>query len=462
VVRNVATGRASGRQWLEDESTYRNDESLTAGWSNVNPPPTAQQVLDYLRGDSSHDENHVDVAAVPSAFRARSHVLGDIVYSAAVPVGSTWDASAAAPVRPYDDAGNPGYRKFAETKKARTPMVYVGANDGMLHAFVDSAGNVAGPNDGKEAWAYIPKALFEASAPNDSNHPRTSERDLAALTYRSDILPTFKHRFYVNATPRVWDIDFANTNTSIPSADNSGTTWRTILVGGIGAGGRSVYALDVTDPIAPPPPFLSRDTEATAASKVLWEFTDKDHPLDLGYVFDAPTLVKTYRYGWVVLVASGYNNPSGKGILYVLNPTNGAILKRLSPDEPADLDPLSERPDPATATNPRGLSTIRAYTASRKNPYVLQAYGGDLSGNVWRFDLSDPDESKWRVALIAKLTVGGVAQPITTGVRVEIDQTNNVDRYLFVGTGKLLDQADVSGWHPDTGRSGAREALFSC
>ena len=421
--------------------------SLTAGWSSVTPPPTDQQVLDYLRGDPSHDEDHVDVAAVPSAFRARSHVLGDIVYSAAVPVGSPWDARASAPVRPLDDAGNPGYRRFAEEKKLRTPMVYVAANDGMLHAFVDSAGNIAGPNDGKEAWAYIPKAVFEGSDPNDSDHPRGSpsspfEFDLAALTYRSDLLPTFKHRFYVNATPRVWDIDFANTNTRIPP-DESGARWRTILVGGLGAGGRTVYALDVTDPIAPPPPFSSSDTEATAARKVLWEFTDKDHPGDLGYVFDAPTLVKTFRYGWVVLVASGYNNSSGKGILYVLDPKNGAILKRLSPDDPADLDPLSARPDPATATNPRGLSTIRAFTTSRKNPYVLQAYGGDLSGNVWRFDLSDPDESKWKVALIAKLAVGGVAQPITTGVRVEIDQNNNVDRYLFVGTGKLLDQADV-------------------
>ncbi len=73
---------------------------------------------------------------------------------------------------------------------------------------------------------------------------------------------------------------------------------------------------------------------------------------------------------------------------------------------------------------------------------MLQAYGGDLKGNVWRFDLSDPDESKWKVALIAKLTDrAATPQPITTGVRVEIDQNNNVDRYLFVGTGKLLDQA---------------------
>ena len=115
----------------------------------------------------------------------------------------------------------------------------------------------------------------------------------------------------------------------------------------------------------------------------------------------------------------------------MLNPTDGTILKKLSTDVGTDSDPS-------------GLSTIRAFTPSRKDPYVLQAYGGDLKGNVWRFDLSDPDESKWKVELIAKLTdKAGKAQPITTGVRIEIDQNNNVDRYLFVGTGKLLDQSDL-------------------
>jgi type IV pilus assembly protein PilY1 len=161
---------------------------------------------------------------------------------------------------------------------------------------------------------------------------------------------------------------------------------------------------------------------------VLWEFTENN----LGYVYDAPTLVKTRRYGWVVLVASGYNNPGGKGFLYVLNPKNGAVLKKLGTGVGSDAAPS-------------GLSTIRAFVASRKDPYVLQAYGGDLQGNVWRFDLSSSDDSQWKVELIAKLTdPNGKAQAITTGVRIEIDQNNSVDRYLFVGTGKLLDQPDLS------------------
>jgi type IV pilus assembly protein PilY1 len=283
-----------------------------------------------------------------------------------------------------------------------------------------------------ETWAYIPKALFSGGDPNDTAHTPAPRFQLAALTYRRGGIPLYSHKFYVNATPRVWDVDFKHTNTSKPPS--SGNDWRTVLVGGLGAGGRAIYALDVTDPVGLPPPATSSDTESTVTSKVLWEFTENN----LGYVYDSPTLVKTYAYGWVVLVASGYNNPGGKGFLYVLNPaatsTSGQLLQKIA--LPGDT---------GTDASPTGLSTIRAFTASRQNPYVLQAYGGDLKGNVWRFDLSNANPSKWKVEKIATLKdASGKLQPITTGVRVEIDQNNNVDRYLFVGTGKLLDQSDLA------------------
>jgi len=382
--------------------------SLNAGWSVVTPTPSAQSVLDFLRGDKSNE------GVGTTNFRTRAHALGDIVYSGAVPVG--------APSQPYDDAGNPGYPAFAATGKARTPMVYVGANDGMLHAFIDSTT----PDAGKEAWAYVPKALFSASNPNDPSRTPSAAYQLGALSYHRNSSPLFSPKFYVNATPRIWDIDFANTNTSTPPI--TGNDWHSILVGGLGAGGRAVYALDVTTPVT----LADKEADIVSSKRVLWEFTDDN----LGYVYDAPTLVKTRRYGWVVLVASGYNNPGGKGILYVLNPTDGRVLRKLTTD-------VGDNSDPS------GLSTIRAYTPSRKDPYVLQAYGGDLKGNVWRFDLSDPDETKWKVELIAKLTdPRGRAQPITTGIRIEIDQNNNVDRYLFVGTGMLLSDDDLSGTNP--------------
>jgi type IV pilus assembly protein PilY1 len=383
-------------------------DSLSDAWSGVASPPTAQQVLDYLRGDRSNEGSGT------TNFRIRSHILGDIVYSGAVPVG--------APGQPYDNVGNPGYPAFAVAKQSRTPMVYVGGNDGMVRAIDDS--NTT--NAGTETWAFVPKALFFGGDPNDTNLTPSREWQLGALSYRRGGIPLFDHKFYVNATPRVWDIDFAYTNTKIPP--KTGNDWRTILVGGLGAGGRSIYALDVTTPVLP----AESEVAIVSSGRVLWEFTDDN----LGYVFDPPTLVKTQRYGWVVLATSGYNNKDGDGKLFVINPTDGKLLTTLSTGVGNDGDPS-------------GLSTIRAYTPSRKDPYVLQAYGGDLKGNVWRFDLSDPDETNWKVELIAKLAdASGKAQPITTGVRIEIDQNNNVDRYLFVGTGMLLSEDDLTNKNP--------------
>ena len=403
---NNVTGAAVAFRFANLSGAQRS--SLNAGYTQA-PIPTGGAVLDYLRGDKSNE------GTGSGRFRVRTHILGDIVGSGAVPVG--------APGLPYDDAGNPGYVDFARTNRSRTPTVYVGSNDGMLHALNDSATVDAG----KETWAYVPKALFTAGDPNDMNILNSPQFQIGALSFRRGGIPNFEHEFYVNATPRVWDIDFANTNPANATPyvpPTTGNDWRTLLVGGLGAGARSVYALDVTTPVA------LTDTEVAVASsnRVLWEFTDAN----LGYVFDAPTLVKTRRYGWVVLVASGYNNPGGKGFLYVLNPTSGAILKKMTTGIGSD-------------TEPSGLSTIRAFTASRKDPYVLQAYGGDLKGNVWRFDLSDPDSGNWRVELIAHLKDGGGKdQPITTGVRIEIDQISNVDRLLFVGTGKLLNRDDLA------------------
>src|SRR5262249_13545144 len=116
--------------------------SLTAGWAAVTPAPTAQQVLDFLRGDKSND------GVATNNLRARAPATGDIVYSGAVPIG--------APSLPYGDT-QPGYTDFATNNASRTPMVYVGGNDGMLHAFNDSS---VIADAGKEAWAYVPKALF--------------------------------------------------------------------------------------------------------------------------------------------------------------------------------------------------------------------------------------------------------------------------------------------------------------
>jgi type IV pilus assembly protein PilY1 len=399
--------------------------SLIKGWTDagITPAPTQQQVLDFLRGDPSNEGLGNPKLRERVDQQGNHHVLGDFVLSAPVPVGP--------PSLPYDDAGNPGYTAFKTSKASRTPMVYVGGNDGMLHALLDSEDNTD-PNRGKETWAYVPQVLFSGGDPNDTGHGLTAKFSLGALAFRSGGIPRFAHKSYVNWTPRIWDVDLKNTSGSAATDPD----WRTLLVGGLGAGGRAVYALDVTVPVA----LTDSEDDIVNAKKVLWEFNNtntspKGDP-NLGYVFDAPTLVKAGSYGWVALVASGYNNADGHGYLFVLNPRTGELLKKLSLPS-----------DGGTALKPVGLGQIRAFVKSRKNPIVLQVYGGDLQGRVWRFDLSNANPALWPTTAVLFATLKDAtakAQPVTTGIRIEIDQSNNTDRYLFIGTGKMLDQPDLA------------------
>ena len=282
-------------------------------------------MLEYLRGSASNE------GTATLNFRTRISPLGDIVDASPKYVGI--------PNLPYQDFADPGYSAFKTAQATRSAMVYVAANDGMLHAFADS--------NGTEKFAYIPRVLF-----------RTSENaGLAALTLKEGALPPFVHHFYVDSTPKVVDVDFGSQN------------WHTILVGGLGKGGNAYYALDVTSPD-------SVLTEANAASDVLWEFTDSD----LGYTYGAPIITKTAGFGgkWVVIVPSGYNNPSGVGKIWVLDAKTGAVLTTLSTGF-------------GSSTSPSGLAQIAGFTQDYHNYMTDEVYGGDQYGNVWRFDLRDPD-----------------------------------------------------------------------
>jgi type IV pilus assembly protein PilY1 len=358
--------------------------SLGATQASTLGPDAAYQdsVVEYLRGrrDNEGDDD--------GQFRVRPSPLGDIVNSQPVLVGPPdWE---------YVDATDPGYSAFKLAKAGRPTRLYVGANDGMLHAFDDATGN--------EAWAFVPPDLYRKAPPagNDKN-------GLLGLTYQPGGLPLYSHRFYVDATPRVVDVDFGGSN------------WRTLLVAGLGKGGRSYYAVDATDPGAV-------TDEASAASKVLWRFTDAD----MGYTFGRPTIAKTRAHGWVVVVSAGYNNPSGEGKLYFLRASDGALLKTMSTGT-------------GSAANPSGLTHFTGYTQDYRNQVLEQIYAGDLFGNVWRFNVADANDANWVVEKFATLTdAGGVPQPITTPPRVDIDIANGIDRWVFVGTGRLLHEDDLS------------------
>ncbi len=265
----------------------------------------------------------------------------------------------------------------------------------MLHAFDDATGN--------EAWAYVPSDLY-----------RPDQTGLGALSYQDGALPPFQHHFYVDATPRISDANFGG-----GAAD-----WHTMLVGGLGKGGKSYYALDISQP-------NDITSEIEAAKRVLWQFTDAD----MGYTYGRAIIAKTHAFSnqWLVIVPSGYNNASGVGKVFFLRASDGKLLKTLSTGA-------------GTPTDPSGLAHIAAYEKDFRNQFAEQIYGGDLQGNFWRFDVSDPDDTNWGAAeKIANLTdPAGKPQPVTTPPQIEIDISNGIDRWVFVGTGRLLDDLDLT------------------
>ncbi|OYT87122.1 MAG: pilus assembly protein [Burkholderiales bacterium PBB6] len=355
---------------------------------------TAANYLSYLRGNRSMEQKN------GGAYRNRNFRLGDIVGSKANPV--------AAPQFPYYDATNPGYSAFKTSYKNRTTVVYAGANDGMLHAF-DGTVSGSSTTKGKELFAYIPSFTYGESSTSSDRYFGTY--GLAALGN-----PGFSHHYYVNATPLAFDIDLGKTSgTSLAEG-----TWRTVLIGGLGKGGRGYYAIDVTDP-------TSWTSETAVAGKVMWEFTDSR----MGYSYGEPHVVKTAKYGWVVLLASGYNNSDGKAYLFIVNPRTGALLEAVATTA-------------GTTSAPLNMGNIRAYIPDLTDYTADAVYGADLAGNVWRFDLTATSGSYPAPVKLATLTnPSDNALSVTTKPLIGVDPTTQ-KRYVMVGTGRLLADSDIS------------------
>lgn len=348
--------------------------------------------LNYLRGDRTNEQG----ATPPGAYRTRTQLLGDIVGSRARPVGP--------PSQPLSDATNPGYSSFRTARNGRPTMVYVAANDGMMHAF---NGSLTGTDAGREVFAYVPSAVF--SGPNG-----TPGVDGLASLGRSPL----NHRFLVNATPNVYDIDLGRTWNG--TGVGTSTNWRSVLIGGLGKGGRTYYALDVTDP-------ASITNEATAASKVLWEFTAPQ----MGYTFGDPIVVKTRKYGWTVILPSGYNTPNGQGYLFFVNPSNGVLLETVATNV-------------GTVANDAGLAHANAYVVDFTDGYADAIYAGDLLGNLWRFNVTAASGTYPAPQLLATLshpTEG--AQPVTSRPMIEVHPRTK-QRTVLVGTGRLLADTDIA------------------
>ncbi|WP_161603769.1 pilus assembly protein [Noviherbaspirillum massiliense] len=319
-----------------------------------------EALVNFFRGDRSNEGSY---------FRQRTHVLGDIVSSEARYVQ--------APMFNYIDAG---YSAFKTAKAARSGTVYVGANDGMLHAF-DAA-------TGKELWAYVPSMVLP------------DLYKLADKNYAS------KHQFLVDASPETGDIC-----PNAPASTCTGSQWKTILVGGLNRGGKGYYALDITNPASP---------------TLLWEFTNAN----LGYSYGNPKITKLKDGTWVVLLSSGYNNADGIGRLFVLNANTGALIRTISTSV-------------GTSDNPSGMARISAHAPqSMTDNTTVAAYGGDTYGNLWRFDVNgDIGDAGYDAQLLATFKdEDGKPQPVTVK---PLEATVNGMPIVYVGTGRFLGVSDV-------------------
>lgn len=371
-----------------------NSRTNYASFSAV-PNVTNQSASDFvawLRGDRTKE------VVNGGKYRSRTYLLGDIVGAKVNPVGP--------PDALYYDAYNPGYSTFKKTYKSRKTVVYVGANDGMMHAFDGTVQSSSCTTCGTELFAYIPSFVY-----GDSTSAGT-----IGLVSMAD--PTsYSHHFMVDAKPLSFDINFKNTPGG--GGADSANDWRTVLIGGLGKGGRGFFAMDVTNP-------ADWTSEAAVAGKVLWEFTDSH----MGYSFGAPIVVKTKKYGWTAIFTSGYNNSDGKGYFFFVNPRTGALLESVATTTGSTSSPLN-------------LAQATAYVSDYTDFTADAVYAGDLQGNIWRVDLTSSSDDYAAPTKIASLVRSSVAQPVTTRVLVEVDPVTK-KRYVLVGTGRLLADSDIS------------------
>jgi len=387
-----------------------------------------QARLDHLLGDRGCEVNSADACsfdidgnlatdAMDKKLRDRGSRLGDIVGGVPVVVGQpalNWPATS-----PFPDGtgGNPTYSSFKNGAAAnRAEIVYVGANDGMLHGFQTS--------NGAEVLAYMPSNLFDA-ADTTGYHNLTE--------------PNYVHRYYVDVTPAVGDAFIA-------FAPGGTAAWRTIAVGGQGAGGMGLYALDITDPTA--------FTPANAANIVLWEFTSADDD-ELGYTMSAPVVAMMNNGKWAAIVGSGYNDtgPDPDAHLFIIFLDEG-----LDGSWTIDTDYIRlEAPEPAATTANRNGMSSPAVADLDGNGTADRVYVGDLFGNLWAFDVCaavadvcSTSLSDWQNAnsaitplFTAEYTVN-VRQPITVKPVIskhptEIDTTTNQPNVMvYFGTGQYL------------------------
>ncbi|MEA3413062.1 MAG: PilC/PilY family type IV pilus protein, partial [Pseudomonadota bacterium] len=397
---DVATASASPAlmETLQLQDLIKNPD----GTNDTSPWAESIARIEYIRGDRTHEN-----PASTYNFRQRDSRLGDVVHSAPQYIG--YPQLGWPDVAPFPAANGTRYSDFvaSQTSSPRDGMLYVGANDGMLHGFRVS--------DGQEMMAYIPNAVY-------------SNLTAGGLHHLTDA--TYAHNYYVDNTPAVSDVYVKTTVAGTPS-------WRTLLVGSLRGGGRGLFALDVTDPSN-----FSNDATGAAAT-ALWEFTDADDA-DLGYSFSEPTVAMMNNGKWAVIFGNGYND-AGSGtaqlfILFIEEGLDGAWT--LS----TDYVKLDTGNNAGGSGNGLGSPAVVDLDGDSDADRI---YAGDLQGNLWVFDVSNGSSGSWAVAYSGNPLFDGpdtqqiTSKPVLARLYTVPNTVNNTPNVMvYFGTGQYLTQAD--------------------
>ncbi|TFH77348.1 MULTISPECIES: pilus assembly protein [Pseudomonas] len=312
-----------------------------------------------------------------TGLKVRSVLLGDIINSPLVLAAPT-DKTAS------DLSGDTTYTSYLTTKAANmNANLVVNGNDGFV--------SVINPANGTRRYAYMPSSVLP------------SLRLIADPNYINGV----SHKFLVDGQVGVYDAQF-------------GTAWKTLAIGGTGAGGKTFYALQLFDASAGNILNALWEVSAPATANTANTFND------LGYAYARPEVARLADGRWAAFIANGYGSNSGVAALYVLDVRDGSLIKKIVIDS-------------TETTN--GLSSVKLKVNSQN--VVQAAYGGDLKGRLWKFDLSATTTDSWGVAFSGKplfTTAGGTTQPITAQPLLADNSLGG--KQIFVGTGKFNETAD--------------------
>ena len=351
---------------------------------------TGANLVDYIRGDRSKE-----IANTGGVLRDRANILGfptsalgDLVSSDPQYVKEGEDGKYE--FLPTGAAGKLTYRNFLAAKKTRAATVYVGANDGMLHAFDATDGSAN--SGGTERFGYVPKGVMK-NLPDLSN-------------------PAYTHKFYVNGTPVIGDAYI-------------GGAWKTVLLGTTGAGGRTIFALDISNP------------DSFSQTNVMWERNESTRidlpevaPVnDLGYTFGKPQIGRMKDGRWVAIYGNGYGSANYKASLYVVELATGTLIKRVDTNI-------------GSSSAPNGLSTPKLLIGA--DATIQAVYAGDLQGNLWKFDFSNTGATNPIISfgqpLFSAVNPSSQKQPITTQPQIYAHPYGGF--MVMFGTGKIFEDTD--------------------